>query len=125
MNLLQLCFDILLPVENAQASLMQTEISNICNRKIIEVMKLLYKHNDNSNDFKINEARLDEIKECLLKIKSLLERIIYKQENYFCTYKFEIYMVELKSIATFLKEVILSCESNGGFYSPLVKVLLH
>ena len=50
------------------------------------------------------------IKECLLKLRSILNKIIKKIENYFCTFKCQIYIVSSFTTHPFYFDLILQTD---------------
>ena len=59
-----------------------------------------------------------QIRICLKKLLELINRMRTKDENYFCTYKHEIYTSELRMVVNYLKEVLNACETSPS-YDPL------
>lgn len=134
-KVIKISIQALAAAQRARISNDAIEISDICIGVILPTMELADHHQSESESssslsakkFYYNEALLVE---SLVAMKGVLEKIASKTENYFCTFKYALYMIELKSLVQYLRETIDACtvmstEGEGPdmhFCDPLCKM---
>ena len=142
-DILGLAIELLAAVEAARVTSSE-DVVEVCNGQIIRVMQIAHKEmassvgqeeveeveivfrststsapvSTSSTSFGLHEAKLHM---CLKKILNLIKRITNKEEYYFCTYKHEIYMSEVRMVITYLRETLNACEAVPSF-DPLLRL---
>lgn len=115
-NLLTLCFDLIEAISLVRLNPTEIELTSTCTINIVSLMRLLNKGTTSIGAYE------SELRKCLLKMIRIMQRIANQEENYFCTYKYEIYKIELKSIITYFCEIVNACLKTGDTYDPAIKV---
>jgi hypothetical protein len=110
--------------QNAKVITRETELCDKVLRDLLPVMELF--HSRIGTDNSIYAHYESSFLEGLLKVKTILEKVSKKCENYFCTFKYELYSVEMNMLLRYVRELTVACDvalaDNTRTYDPLCRL---